>query len=287
MTDAAFPDHISAALNRLTVPRLPAGFADRLVARIEAGDLPVEGLSDLPPLPMPRLPVAGVRRWLKPRRVIAGAVLLGLATATAAASGAFGEPVYVPVVSEALAKADVVELPVASPAARVSKPVVQPPDKAAVTGPAAVHQLYERLRSDPEYRALPREERVAVARKELMAMLRDGTIKPGEIRQARREMREQYLAKAAARQEAVAQGKPAPKAGALPKKPVSPEIIAQRRAAIQAMSQQEKRRLFELRRALRTAPLAERPAIHREIRALLQKAQENAPPVEGNANPAR
>ena len=40
MSDAAFPSHITAALDRLSPPPLPRGFADRLVARIEAGDLP-------------------------------------------------------------------------------------------------------------------------------------------------------------------------------------------------------------------------------------------------------
>jgi hypothetical protein len=64
MTDPAFPPHIAAALDRLTVPPLPHGFGDRLAARITAGDLPVESSSITPPLAPARrrLGSAGWRR---------------------------------------------------------------------------------------------------------------------------------------------------------------------------------------------------------------------------------
>ena len=283
MSEAAFPAHIAAALDRLTVPALPSGFAERLLARIAAGALPAEAIGDLPPLPAPRRAITGARRWLRPGRIVVGVMLVGITTATAAASGVFGEPVYVPVVSEALAKVDLVAIPKQKPVRKVAPPVAQTAvkEQAAVTGTEAVHQLYDRLRADKQFRALPPRERAVVARKELDAMLRAGTIKPGEIRQALYEMREERLEKARLSGTGAIEAKPKPKRN------IPPEVIAERRAAIQALPQEDKRRLLELRRALRVAPPAERPAIRREIREILRKAEENAPQAEGNAEPTR
>jgi hypothetical protein len=289
VTDAVFPSHITSALDRLTVPSLPAGFAERLLARIAAGDLPAEGLSETPSLPAARRPVTTARRWFRPGRILVGAGLLGIATATAAASGVFGEPVYVPLVSEALAKAEIVPVPAKPALAKKEKPAAKPvvAEKEPAKGSEAVHQLYERLRSDKEFRSLPQPERAAIAREELQAMLHDGTIKPEDIRQAMRELRAARVAKAQALREAAGRSDPAQQNKAPPQRKVPPEVVAKRRAAVEAMPREERRRLFELRRALRTAPPMERPAIRREIRAILQDAQENLPPAEGNAEPLR
>ena len=110
MSEPAFPPNVSAALDRLTVPPLPQGFGNRLIARIEAGDLPHVATDVAQHLSSPRRRFGG-SGWRRSGGIVAIAATFSLATATAAASGFFGEPIYVPVVSDALAKADLVELP--------------------------------------------------------------------------------------------------------------------------------------------------------------------------------
>ena len=281
MSDAVFSASIVAALDRFTVPALPSGFAERLLARLESGVFPIEALDILPPLRRPMAP----RRWLRPGRLFISVALLGVASATAAASGAFGDPIYVPVVSEALARADIVALPVKPAAKPKPKVVVEKAPalvekKAEITGPAAVRALYKRLRADDAFRALPPHERAAVARKELSEMLRAGTVKPDEIRVAMREMREERLAKQPISDNA-------PKPQVRNRLPVPPEVAAQRRAAIEAMPAEDKQELIELRRQLREASLEERPAIRRKIREILRDARDNSMPAEGEPEPAR
>ncbi|MFN5823855.1 MAG: hypothetical protein ACK44T_07505, partial [Sphingomonadales bacterium] len=68
MSDAAFPSHITAALDRFSPPPLPRGFADRLVARIEAGDLPANVEEGSTPSPFSRRHAAGV--WRRSGRLV-------------------------------------------------------------------------------------------------------------------------------------------------------------------------------------------------------------------------
>jgi hypothetical protein len=303
MSEAQFPAHISAALDRLTVPPLPTGFAERLVARIVAGDLPNEALGDLPPLPAPRRPMSGARRWLRPGRVIAGVALLGVTTATAAASGVFGDPVYVPVVSEVLDRANVVEMPVrVAPVTSKPAAALPPQTKVVATGTEAVRQMYERLRADEEFRALPPRERAAVARAELDEMLKAGTIKPGDIRDAmaaakaaRSQQEQQRIAKeiaklkeAAERRERYRNAGPDEQAAMREEQRLrNAQTQDKIRAAYDALPAADQKRLRELRDRVRVAPPAERPAIRREIRRILRKAGQNAAPAEGNPESPR
>ncbi|MBL0022131.1 MAG: hypothetical protein IPP23_07435 [Sphingomonadales bacterium] len=110
MSQPVFPPNVAAALDRLTVPPLPEGFSDRLLARLAAGDMPLESEA-APKLPEPRQRRILGGRWRRSGFIVGSVGLLGMATATAAAAGIFGEPIYLPVVSEALAKADLVENP--------------------------------------------------------------------------------------------------------------------------------------------------------------------------------
>lgn len=303
MSEAAFPPHISTALDRLTVPPLPTGFADRLVVRIAADDFPAEAISEMPPLRAPRRQLASARRWLRPGRVMAGVALLGLTTATAAASGVFGDPVYVPVVSEVLDKANVVEMPV-SIAPVPAKPATAPPPQTnvAAKGTEAVRQLYERLRADEEFRALPPRERAAVARAELNEMLRAGTIKPGDIRDvmaeakaARSQQEQQRIAREIARLKEAAERRERYRNAGPDEKAAMREEQRLRnaqtqdniRAAYDALPAADQQRLRELREMVRVASPAERPAIRREIRKILRKADQNVPAAEGNPDSPR
>jgi hypothetical protein len=317
MSEPAFPPKVAAALNRLTVPPLPGGFADRLAARVEAGDLPAVADRSLPPLPTPRRRF-GSGGWRRSARIVGVVSAFGLATATAAASGAFGDPVYVPVVSETLAKADLVPLPQKAEKPKPVAPSAQPKMaageavKAAAppTGKAAVHDLYQKLRADPEFKALPKRERIARTQAEIRQMLRNGTMTRPELREALGEIRNQQkpqirakidaevqrridngtlrpevaekIKETRAKIDAAAQNRPVP----------TPEQRAQRREAIRQMPADQQARLRELRQQLRTAPPAEKPAIRRQIREIWQSMGGLPPekmeyPSEGNPEPVR
>jgi hypothetical protein len=311
MTDPAFPPHIAAALDRLTVPPLPQGFGDRLAARIAAGDLPVESSSFTPPL-APARRRFGSAGWRRSGRIVTVVAAFGIATATAAASGIFGKPVYVPVVSDALAKAKLVELPVRSvksapKAAAVSDANTKVTETPKATGHEAVRTLYDRLRADPEYLTLPRRQRIAIARREIRTLLQSGEVTLPELRQAlaehrneirpalkqrierqidRRELRERTAGPIPLQP----RGTDAPTT--LPQRQIDPAKIEAAREAYQQLPTDQKAKLAELRQQLRTASFGERRAIRQEIRAILQstgqKAEEKIEPAnEGNPEVAR
>lgn len=309
MSDPAFPPHIQSALDRLVVPPLPHGFGDRLAARIATGDLPTDSAATSPSLPAPRRRLGGGTGWRRSGRIVALVATFGIATATAAASGFFGKPVYVPVVSETLARARLVDLPVpraektphkavaAKPAAGVTEP--HPPGR----GRAAIRSLYQRLHSNPAYRALPRHERVAIARREIRSMLQSGEMTLPELRAALAEHRAEFRPTPAQRirREIVARALRDREGSLRPPQPRDPAAEDAKLASqpIDPASAQphlpaaRQARLRELRRQLRTAPLAERRAIRRELRGLLEAEEEISaeanidPPVEGNPEVVR
>jgi hypothetical protein len=311
MTDPVFPPHISAALGRLTVPPVPTGFGERLAARIAAGDLPAESSSIAPPI-APARRRFGSASWRRSGRIVTLAAALGIATATAAASGFFGEPVYVPVVSDALAKARLVDLPVraaksAPKAVAVSEADTNAADVPKATGREAVRTLYDRLRADPEYRTLPRRERVAIARQEIRTLLQSGEVTLPELRQALTEHRteirpalKQRIERQIVRRElrertagpVLLQPRDTEVPSALPQRQIDPAKMEAVREAYQQLPTDQKAKLAELRQQLRTAPFAERWAIRQEIRAILQSTGQTAeekiePTNEGNPEVVR
>lgn len=308
MSTPAFPSHIEAALDRFTVPPLPAGFTDRLLARLDAGDVPHETAALPTPPPAARRNTASA--WRRSGRVVMAVAALGIASATAAASGFFGKPLYVPVVSETLAKAKLVELPrrdVAKPKPELvtasAEPVEPPPAMQSIDpakGRQAVRDLYLRLRADPEFRRLPPLERLAAVRSELQAMQQRGEVSEAELRAAvadfrerQRQMREKRLQAAQQRNLPIAvPPRERPIAERLTQRPaVDPARAEARREAYREMPAEQRVRLRELREQLRTASPAERPAIRREIRAIRQSNQRAAEEIDdvgkGNPDPVR
>jgi hypothetical protein len=302
VTEPVFPPQIAAALDRLTVPPVPTGFGERLAARIAAGDLPAKSSSIAPPI-APTRRRFGSSSWRRSGRIVTVVAAFGIATATAAASGFFGEPVYVPVVSDALAKAKLVDLPprAAKPAPKpvaVSEAVTKVTEAPKATGSEAVRTLYDRLRADPEYRTLPRRERIAIARREIRTLLQSGEVTLPELRQAltghRNEIRpalKKHIERQIVRRELRERT-----AGPVPLQPRGTEISPQSpdrqidpakmeaaREAYQQMSIDQKAKLVELRQQLRTVPFAERRAIRQEIRAILQSTEQTD---EGKIEPA-
>ncbi len=202
MTQSDFPPHIAAALDLYAVPPVPHGFADRLIQRLATGTLPA-----------PELPFGTASRrpqhrgasafWRRPGRVLLSAGAIGLATATAAASGLLGERVYVPVVSALLEQANIVPAskPVAKAPAR-PKPVAQKeeavPDNPPLTGQAAVREMRATLRNDPEFRVLSAAQKAERIRAENRALVLSGRATPEDIRAVRLQLAQERKDKAEA-----------------------------------------------------------------------------------------
>jgi hypothetical protein len=234
---------------------------------------------------------------------MASVAALGLATATAAASGAFGEPVYIPVVSDALAQANLVELP--------SKPKLVEPVKAKPVVAADITQSVSPKRDgkqrarelilakwkDPEFRKMPKEQRQAVMRDSINAAIADGSFTRDDLRAA--------MADARAEREGRKQltGVPNPKRQQIEQKlrekvetareryaKASPEEKAIMRERGRGILDQQQR-LRELRQQLADAPPEAKAAIRNQIRTIREEIAaliNNAPAdSEGNADQPR
>lgn len=189
MAEPAFSPEIEKALDAYAVPPMPTGFSERLMARIASGDT---GLVE----PAAHLPLPRARKsspWRRTSRIVGSVAIFTLATATAAAAGFFGDPVYVPGVSEALVEAKIVEAPkpVAKPKIRmvteaklIEAASAQPP----ATGSAAIVNRVTDLRNDPEFAKLTPRERLAVTGKEVRQMVRSGEATRQDVRTAVRQL---------------------------------------------------------------------------------------------------
>jgi hypothetical protein len=189
MTEPAFSPEIAKALNAYAVPPVPAGFSDRLMARILSGDTGADDVA----APLPSLRQRTASPWRRTSRIIGSVALFSLATATAAAAGVFGRQVYVPGVSEALIEAKIVEAPAPAikPKARMvaaPKTVVPSPAPPPATGSAAIVSRVTELRKDPEYAKLPPRERLKIAGKEVREMVRSGEASRQDVRAAVRKL---------------------------------------------------------------------------------------------------
>ncbi|MGB5483059.1 hypothetical protein, partial [Parasphingorhabdus sp.] len=88
---ATFSTAMQTALDRYDVPALPEGFAARLTARATA-----EAAVERKPAPRQRTSSP----WRRASRIIGSIGAVGFLSATAAAMGAFGDPLEVPIISE-------------------------------------------------------------------------------------------------------------------------------------------------------------------------------------------
>lgn len=192
MTEPAFSPQMEKALDSYTVPPVPSGFTDRLMARISSGDTGAVDTAAL--LPAPRRRAASP--WRRTSRIVGSVALFSLATATAAAAGIFGKPVYMPGISEALVEARIVEAPepVAKPSPRViaenkasPEPTVTATTPPAIGSAAIVNRVAE-LRNNPDFAQLTPRQRLAVAGKEVRQMVRSGEASRQDVRTAVREL---------------------------------------------------------------------------------------------------
>lgn len=197
MAEPAFSPEIEKALDAYAVPPMPQGFSDRLMARIASGDTKMASGDTGVNAASIALPTSRTRRaspWRRTGRIVGVVATFSLATATAAAAGIFGEPVYVPGVSEALVEAKIVEAPkaVEKPKVRMVAEAqsVEPADQAQppATGSAAVVNKVTELRNNPEFAKLAPRQRMAVAGREVRKMVRSGEASRQDVRTAVREL---------------------------------------------------------------------------------------------------
>lgn len=188
MAAPEFSPQVRATLDSYAVPPLPAGFADRLLARIDAGDM----TTDAPAANLAsRFRRGGGGAWRRSGRIIGSVAFLSLATATAAAAGFFGNPLYVPGVSEVLAKTELVPSPRTAapdrPSALASqKPaaVIEPVQTPPAGGTEAVVSRIEAMRADPRFENLSPRQKLVITRKEVRTMVRSGEVSRQEARTA-------------------------------------------------------------------------------------------------------
>ncbi len=128
---------LAGKLDAYTVPALPPGFADKLVAAALAE--PAPSGSDLPKL---RCPAA--RRWLRGGVAGLGVIAVGMISISAAAMGYFGEPIRnaverTPVVGKVIERVLPKSLhrPKHVASAKVVKPVTPPAAAPALVSPVA------------------------------------------------------------------------------------------------------------------------------------------------------
>lgn len=190
MAEPAFSHEMEKALNAYAVPPVPQGLSDRLMARIASGNTGVGAHGAA-------LPAARLRRaspWRRTSRIVGSVAIFSLATATAAAAGIFGHPVYLPGISEVLVEAKIVEARQPVVATRVqmiaeAKPVepataTQPP----ATGSTAIVNRVTALRGDPDFATLTPRQRMAATGKEIRKMVRSGEVSRQDVRLAVREL---------------------------------------------------------------------------------------------------
>jgi hypothetical protein len=283
VTQPEFSAAEKAALDRYSLAPLPDGFSDRLLARLAAGDLPA--ISDIGGGPAPSRRTRGFSGpWARSGRIVGSTALFGMVAAAAAASGILGEPVYIPVVSEALARADIIApvkpekakpkqlaAPKLPETVKAENPIVVP-----AKGTGAVKATLKQLRADPEFRALPPKQRRAIARAEMIELLRSGAVTRQEMQQAMDEMREEArpiirarIEAQAARERAAETGNPLPPSA---DKNPAPSSDAKAERAAQAA---------ELRERYRQATPEQRAEIRKRIRERIGKDQATpALPVE-------
>jgi hypothetical protein len=108
MSSFEFSPAMCLALDAYRVPPLPQDFAERVVAR---------ALAESRPRPASQHRTS---RWRRSGRIVTGIALAGLLSATAAAAGWLGKPVYVPVISQ------LIEI-IAPRRAEIASPVKVPP----------------------------------------------------------------------------------------------------------------------------------------------------------------
>lgn len=185
MSDTPFSPEMRRALDGFAPPPPAPGFADRALERVRARDA-------APPLPKPLRRWRSTSPWRRAGVIVGALASVSLVSAAAAATGVFGEPVEVPVLSPLARSLDIIPAPVvrrAPPVQAAAAPAAQPRP-----GVSAARERIDTLIDDPEFRALPPVERRAELRRTAREMVASGEARPGEVRTALRDTARERLA---------------------------------------------------------------------------------------------
>jgi hypothetical protein len=185
MSDTPFSPEMRRALDGFAPPPPAPGFADRALERVRARDA-------TPPLSKPLRRWRAASPWRRAGVVIGALASVSLVSAAAAATGVFGEPVEVPVISPIARSLDIVRAPVVrqAPPVQAAAAPAAPPQP----GVSAARERIDTLIDDPEFRALPPAERRAELRRSAREMVASGEARPREVRTALRDTTRERLA---------------------------------------------------------------------------------------------
>ncbi|MGB5723568.1 MAG: hypothetical protein WBM39_04065 [Parasphingorhabdus sp.] len=189
---ATFSTAMQAALDRYDVPALPDGFADRLTARATA-----EAMVERKAAPRQRTSSP----WRRASRIIGSIGAVGFLSATAAAMGAFGDPLEIPIISEVAREFNLVEESTAVRHAIVatSKAVASPPNEiikepTMVEADDKARQTLNGIVEHPRFDGLaPRQKRV-ILRRASQRLVRSGEASRENVKSALLDIRKERSA---------------------------------------------------------------------------------------------
>jgi polyhydroxyalkanoate synthesis regulator phasin len=190
-----FPSAMREILDHYSVPPLPDGFSDRLILRIAGEGNGHE--SSLLHIPRNRS-ARWFGPWARSSKILTTITALSLVTATAAAAGVFGEPTYIPLISQVLASSKLVDDPRELKFPPKHKQTERPATAmnavsdhelhAPANGTQALAVRIQNLREDPAFMSLPPRERLATARAAIQKMVLAGEATPQEAREVVRNL---------------------------------------------------------------------------------------------------
>ena len=224
MSDTPFPPEMRRALDSFAPPPLPADFAERVAEKARQR----EAAPDLPRLRRP------APRWRRAGWIAGGLASLSLVSAAAAATGVFGEPLHVPVLSQIAQSLDIVPAPAERTVEVAGSPEPRDP---VVSEPASPRERLDAMLDDPEFRALPPAQRRAELRQTARELVASGEATPREVVSALRDTARERVAQLPPEQRERIE-----------------EAVVERRAARQ-----------DVRREVMAVPPAERPELRRQL----------------------
>jgi hypothetical protein len=224
MSDTPFPPEMRRALDSFAPPPLPPDFAERVAERARQREA-------APELPRLRRPAS---RWRRAGWIAGGVASLSLVSAAAAATGVFGEPVHVPVISQIAQSLEIVPVPAERAASIAAEAQVQEPTEPE---PASTRERLDALLDDPEFRALPPRKRRAELRQTARELIDSGEATPREVVSALRDSARERVA----------------------------QLPPEQREQIEAAATERREARQEIRREVMAAPPVERREVRRQL----------------------
>lgn len=177
---ATFSSAMSMALDHFDVPALPDGFANRLVARAKA-----EAAVARMATPQRRMS----NPWKRASRIIGSISTVGFLSATAAAMGAFGEPVEIPVISDVVRELNfvhetgpVLRVAAATTEAAVNRTAELVKDTDTTGTDNVAKQTLERVFEHPRFDGLKSRQKLNIVKREAKRLVGSGTASREDVK---------------------------------------------------------------------------------------------------------